>query len=64
MCSYLLAYQYKMKLGVVGSRFIPPAATFTGGPIAGMLQGGTAQENPELSNRQGVFAPVLGTMKA
>jgi hypothetical protein len=53
-----------MKFGVVGSRFTPPAATFTGGPIAGMLQGGAAQENPELSNRQGVFVPVLGTMKA
>ena len=57
-------YQYKMKFGVVGNRFIPPAATFTGGPIAGMLQGGAAQENPELSNRQGVFVPVLATMKA
>jgi hypothetical protein len=29
-----------------------------------MLQGGAAQENPELSNRQGVFVPVLGTMNA
>ncbi|MFY9562005.1 MAG: hypothetical protein WAQ52_17365 [Terriglobales bacterium] len=59
-----LAYQYKMKFGVVGSRFTPPTATFTGGPIVGMLQGGAAQENPELSNLQGMFAPVLGTMKA
>jgi hypothetical protein len=60
----LLPHQYKMKFGVVGSRFTPPAATFTGGPIAGVLQGGAAQENPELPNRQGVFVPVLGTMKA
>src|SRR5258705_7086906 len=31
--AYQCRYQYKMKFGVVGSRFSPPAATFTGGPM-------------------------------
>ena len=48
----------------MGKDVSPLIEVGTGGPIAGMLHGGAAHENPELSNRQGVFAPVLGTMKA